>query len=97
MMKPFADFKEDLRLFCSENKVDNDKISIVGVSKKKSLEDILDLYRLGLRDFGENYAQELNEKSLALNSKKNKVAFYGPNPNQQDWFNCQKFLSCSFC
>ena len=35
---------------------------------------------LGLRDFGENYAQELNEKSLALNSK-NKVAFYGPNPN----------------
>ena len=41
MTKPFADFKEDLRLFCSENKVDNDKISIVGVSKKKSLEDIL--------------------------------------------------------
>ena len=35
MMKPFADFKEDLGLFCSENKVDNDKISIVGVSKKK--------------------------------------------------------------
>ena len=44
MTKPLADFKEDLRLFCSENKVDNDKISIVGVSKKKSLEDILGLY-----------------------------------------------------
>ena len=41
MTKPFADFKEDLALFCSENKIDNDKISIVGVSKKKSLEDIL--------------------------------------------------------
>ena len=78
MTKPFADFKEDLRLFCSENKVDNDKISIVGVSKKKSLEDILGLYRLGLRDFGENYAQELNEKSLALDSKKIRWHFMGP-------------------
>ena len=78
MTKPFADFKEDLELFCSENKVDNDKISIVGVSKKKSLEDILGLYRLGLRDFGENYAQELNEKSLALNSKKIRWHFMGP-------------------
>ena len=78
MTKPFADFKEDLELFCSENKVDNDKISIVGVSKKKSLEDILGLYSLGLRDFGENYAQELNEKSLALDSKKIRWHFMGP-------------------
>ena len=78
MMKPFADFKKDLRLFCSENEVDNDKISIVGVSKKKSLEDILGLYRLGLRDFGENYAQELNEKSLALDLEKIRWHFIGP-------------------
>ena len=78
MTKPFADFKEDLRLFCSENKIDNDEISIVGVSKKKSLEDILDLYKLGLRDFGENYAQELNEKSLAVDSKKIRWHFMGP-------------------
>ena len=78
MTKPFADFKEDLRLFCKENKIDKDKISIVGVSKKKSLEDILDLYKLGLRDFGENYAQELNEKSLAVDSKKIRWHFMGP-------------------
>ena len=78
MTKPFADFKEDLRFFCNENKIDNNKISIVGVSKKKSLEDILSLYELGLRDFGENYAQELNEKSLALNSKKIRWHFMGP-------------------
>ena len=57
MTKPFADFKEDLRLFCKQNKIDKDKISIVGVSKKKSLEDILNLYKLGLRDFVENYDQ----------------------------------------
>ena len=78
MMKPFADFRENLRLYCSDNKIDNGKISIVGVSKKKSLEDILDLYKLGLRDFGENYAQELNEKSLALDSKKIRWHFMGP-------------------
>ena len=78
MTKPFADFKEDLKLFCNDNKIDNDKISIVGVSKKKSLEDILNLYKLGLRDFGENYAQELNEKSLVLDSKKIKWHFLGP-------------------
>ena len=78
MTKPFANFKEDLGFFCSENEIDNDKISIVGVSKKKSLEDILSLYRLGLRDFGENYAQELNEKSLALDSKKIRWHFMGP-------------------
>ena len=78
MTNPFADFKEDLRLFCKENKIDKDKISIVGVSKKKSLEDILNLYKLGLRDFGENYAQELNEKSLAVNSEKIRWHFMGP-------------------
>ena len=78
MTKPFADFKEDLGFFCSENEIDNDKISIVGVSKKKSLEDILSLYNLGLRDFGENYAQELNEKSLALDSKEIRWHFMGP-------------------
>ena len=78
MTKTFAEFKEDLSLFCSENKVDNDKISIVGVSKKKGLKDILGLYELGLRDFGENYAQELNEKSLALDSEKIRWHFMGP-------------------
>ena len=78
MTNPFADFKEDLRLFCKENKIDKDKISIVGVSKKKSLEDILNLYKLGLRDFGENYAQELNEKSLAVDSEKIRWHFMGP-------------------
>ena len=78
MTNPFADFKEDLRLFCKENKIDKDKISIVGVSKKKSLEDILNLYKLGLRDFGENYAQELNEKSLALDLEKIRWHFMGP-------------------
>ena len=78
MTKSFEHFHEDLRLFCNENNIKKDKINIVGVSKKKSLEDILSLYKLGLRDFGENYAQEMNEKSLALNSEKIRWHFMGP-------------------
>ena len=39
---------------------------LVAVSKKKSVEDILALYKLGQRDFGENYVQELVEKQLHL-------------------------------
>ena len=78
MTKSFKHFHEDLRLFCNENNIKKDKINIVGVSKKKSLEDILSLYKLGLRDFGENYAQEMNEKSLALNSEKIRWHFMGP-------------------
>jgi PLP dependent protein len=35
------------------------KATLVAVSKTKPVEDILELYNLGHRDFGENYVQEL--------------------------------------
>jgi pyridoxal phosphate enzyme (YggS family) len=35
---------------------------LVAVSKTKPIEDILELYDLGHRDFGENYVQELSDK-----------------------------------
>jgi pyridoxal phosphate enzyme (YggS family) len=35
------------------------KSTLVAVSKTKPVEDILELYHLGQRDFGENYVQEL--------------------------------------
>ncbi len=38
------------------------KATLVAVSKTKPVEDILDLYALGQRDFGENYVQELKDK-----------------------------------
>jgi pyridoxal phosphate enzyme (YggS family) len=41
-------------------------IRLVAVSKTKSVEDILELYHLGQRDFGENYVQELVEKQARL-------------------------------
>lgn len=39
---------------------------LVAVSKTKPASDILKLYKLGQRDFGENYIQELVEKSKSL-------------------------------
>lgn len=37
-------------------------VTLVAVSKTKPVEDILELYELGQRDFGENYVQELVTK-----------------------------------
>ena len=42
------------------------KATLVAVSKMKPVEDILELYELGHRDFGENYVQELVEKAAQL-------------------------------
>lgn len=41
-------------------------VTLVAVSKTKSEEDILALYNLGQRDFGENYVQELIKKHESL-------------------------------
>jgi pyridoxal phosphate enzyme (YggS family) len=42
------------------------KVTLVAVSKTKPVEDILALYNLGQRDFGENYVQELADKEGQL-------------------------------
>ena len=54
------------------------KIGIIAVSKKKSLEHIKIAFNLGLKDFGENYAQELQKKSEELQSLKIIWHFIGP-------------------
>ena len=41
-------------------------VTLVAVSKTKPVEEILELYDLGQRDFGENYVQELVEKEAQL-------------------------------
>jgi uncharacterized pyridoxal phosphate-containing UPF0001 family protein len=43
-----------------------EKLTLVAVSKTKSIEDIKTLYELGQRDFGENYVQELVDKEAVL-------------------------------
>ncbi|MGI9137579.1 MAG: YggS family pyridoxal phosphate-dependent enzyme [Sediminibacterium sp.] len=42
------------------------KVQLIAVSKTKPQQDILDLYELGQKDFGENYVQELVEKASGL-------------------------------
>ncbi len=42
------------------------KVTLIAVSKTKPVDDILELYHLGQRDFGENYVQELVEKYAQL-------------------------------
>ena len=54
------------------------EIGIIAVSKKKSLEHIKTAFNLGLKDFGENYAQELQKKSEELQNLKIIWHFIGP-------------------
>jgi len=55
--KAYQELNEELRL---------SKITLVAVSKTHPVEDIVELYDLGHRDFGENYVQELVEKAKQL-------------------------------
>jgi len=41
-------------------------VTIIAVSKTKPIEDLQEAYEIGVRDFGENYVQELVEKHEAL-------------------------------
>lgn len=41
-------------------------VTLVAVSKLKPVEDIMEAYRAGQRDFGENYATELRDKHAVL-------------------------------
>jgi hypothetical protein len=44
----------------------SENVTLVAVSKIKPAEDILKMYNLGQRDFGENYVQELVDKQQQL-------------------------------
>jgi pyridoxal phosphate enzyme (YggS family) len=44
----------------------NQQVSLIAVSKTKPNEDLMELYTLGQRAFGENYVQELVDKAAAL-------------------------------
>jgi pyridoxal phosphate enzyme (YggS family) len=46
--------------------LDAKQVTLVAVSKTKPVEDILALYELGQRDFGENYVQEMAAKAAQL-------------------------------
>jgi pyridoxal phosphate enzyme (YggS family) len=49
-----------------KKELDAKQVSLIAVSKTKPPGDILALYELGQRDFGENYVQEMLEKQSQL-------------------------------
>lgn len=49
-----------------KKELDAKQVTLVAVSKTKPVEDIVALYGLGQRDFGENYVQELVDKQAQL-------------------------------
>lgn len=54
--------KQRIREACERSGRNPEDVTLVAVSKTKPEEDIMELYRAGQRDFGENYIQELREK-----------------------------------
>ena len=49
-----------------KTELDKNGVTLVAVSKTKPVEDIVGLYELGQRDFGENYVQEMVDKAAQL-------------------------------
>ena len=71
-----------------QNALSQKNVQLIAVSKTKPNEDIIELYELGQRDFGENYVQELVDKAAILagdirwhfigHLQTNKVKFIAP-------------------
>jgi len=71
-----------------KKELDAEGVTLVAVSKTKPVADILELYHLGQRDFGENYVQELVDKQPQLppdirwhfigHLQRNKVKYIAP-------------------
>jgi pyridoxal phosphate enzyme (YggS family) len=71
-----------------KSELDAKGVTLVAVSKTKPIADILELYELGQRDFGENYVQEMAEKQAQLPAdirwhfighlQRNKVKYIAP-------------------
>lgn len=57
---------------------DRSPVRLIGVSKKQPAEAIRAAYAAGLRDFGENYAQELRDKRQAITDPALRWHFIGP-------------------
>ena len=58
--------RQTIRLTCKESGRDENEVTLIAVSKTKPNEMIMEAYEAGVRDFGENYVQELTEKMESL-------------------------------
>lgn len=58
--------RDRIQKACARAGRSRDSVRLVAVSKRKPADMIRSAYDLGLRDFGENYAQELRDKARQL-------------------------------
>ena len=65
----YSRLKGRIKEICDTTGRNPDQIKLIAVSKTFPVRDIVDLYELGHRDFGENKVQELNEKEQDLRDK----------------------------
>ena len=59
---------ENIRNACMKAKRNLEEVKLIAVSKTKPVSDIETVYKIGLRDFGENKVQELDDKYSQLPS-----------------------------
>lgn len=57
---------ENIRNACMKAKRNLEEVKLIAVSKTKPVSDIETVYKIGLRDFGENKVQELDDKYSQL-------------------------------
>ncbi len=70
--------KQRIEEIASSNNFDSKEVKIIAVSKKKDFSLIKIANNLGVKDFGENYAQELKTKAEMVNDEKISWHFIGP-------------------
>ncbi len=58
--------EENIRKACEKAGRDPKEVTLVAVSKTKPVSDVEEAYACGMRDFGENWVQELTEKIPVL-------------------------------
>ena len=73
----FLGISSKIKAACEQAQRPNDEIMLVAVSKLQSIDVINEAHALGINNFGENYAQELAEKSSSC-SKDIIWHFIGP-------------------
>ncbi|MBR6384035.1 MAG: YggS family pyridoxal phosphate-dependent enzyme, partial [Lachnospiraceae bacterium] len=60
------DVQKNIDESVSKGQRNPEDVTLIAVSKTKPVEMIQELYDTGIRDFGENYVQELSEKMNSL-------------------------------
>ena len=70
--------KNRINAACEAIKKNPDEVTLIAVSKKKDIKMIKAAIKNGVCDFGENYAQELQEKTSLINQKNIIWHFIGP-------------------